>query len=176
MVPYKYWFNNQIEKLFRPDLNSGFIFSYFSYKSKLLILLIPLVVIFGITLSIFIYFSHFESHYHDFLKSINSNEILVNCSKEVSKEKVRIDWKYSITKPKTIYQNSHQMDDNFVETGENIFIVYYDEIPEIQIIQYVKKDWLKHNYIFDIFSDKEHNIRVNCKIEGKENTFNQLNF
>lgn len=176
MIPFNHWFLNLKEKLFRPVSNSGFYSSYIAYKSKLVILLIPLILIFGITLSIFIYFSHFESHYHNFLKSINSNEILVNCSENISKEKVRIDWKYSISKPKTIYRNNHQVDDRFVETGENIFTVYYDEIPEIQIIQYVKKDWLKHKYFFEIISGREHNISVKCKIDGEESTFNQLNF
>lgn len=175
MNQLKLWFNNLVENLFQPGSNSDAYSSYFAYKSKLVILLIPMIFIFGIIITLILYFSNFDSHYHDFLKTINSNEILVNCSKEVSKDKVRIEWRYSISKPKTIYQNNHQIDDSFIESGENIFTVYYDEIPEIQIIQYVKKDWLKHKYIFDIFSDKEGNISVRCKIKGEYNTFQQVN-
>ena len=170
------WYLRLIERVFdeKPRM-TGFL-SNTENKVKALILLPPLIILFGIILWLAIFFSNIESHYIKFMKRINNNEIIVSCDNGIDCNEVRIEWEYSMFRPKTIFEKNKQLDENFNEVGESTFLVYYKDKLEARINQYKRKDWLKHKYVFHIELDTAKNITVETNIIGDFKAFKQTNY
>lgn len=146
------------------------------HRAKGLLLSLPIALIMGVMIWLAIFFSNLGPHYYTFIRRINANEISVNCGKGVDCDKVRIEWKYSMFEPKTIFEKNMQVEKNFNELGESIFFVFYDEKLKARISQHKRKDWLKHKYFFHVELDSAKNITIITVIEGDFYQFEQIDY